>query len=1022
MCAACPTPLLLLIASGLAASTQFTHRANANDPAESIIQSANAREGLCVHVGCGNGVLTAAIAKSGRYLVHGLSLNEEQVQRARNRIQSQKLYGVASVSCCSFKRLPYADNLANLIVVDNLTNVLAAGCSIREIMRILAPQGVVLLSVRTNAGPAKSARDLRAILRQAGVKSYTAIDADGAWAKITKPRPQEMDEWTHAKHGPDRNPVARDTLVQPPNNLRWISGPRWRGTSGVQLSSNGQIIYADGTVRDAFNGLRRFSLRRPGKYKYVTPLLAIGDRIYFNAPRASKFLQAAHAATGDVEFTYEQIKHPRGLAYLHGDLFFINFDGTGCVDAATGELKWLNQKFAFDGRLSHGASALVLAGAHVLVQSPPGRRSGAAGSLACLNRDTGNVIWKKSGEELHGELRLYAHGAVICCDAYRVYPKRVYSLSVDDGSLLWKSPYMNEGKSVGVYAIDGLIWCQHNRKTSGFDAATGKLVRQHVAAPGTFKCAQPAATTQFMPGGNLAFLDLKKGTIDACRIDRNACGADPGVLFCNGLTYSFPKQCSCFSMVRGYTAYTTDESLPALLRETSDVKRSVKGPAFDEQTSVAGVAAMRKEPDSWPAFRHDGMRSASTTAPVPLPLRNHWTTSPEDQPVPGWLADEWQNHPSSGGRVSSVVAANGLIFLSLTNSHRVAALEPQTGKLRWSFTAGGRVLTPPTIDGGLCYFGAQDGWAYCLRIHDGELVWKFRAAPAEHKIVAHGQLESLWPVSGGVLVKNGRAYLSAGRLSNLIGGLVGYALDARTARLIWKQSPPSGYKYTSTNKIAPAYRGDVPVSGDGVIQMGHPRWIVNVDSGQFASNVVPVRHRLVKPIAVPILSSNRDGLWDLSRSKQQGPTDMGHGFLAQEFGGVWAQQLVIRNDRIFGFQLPTIKTNYYSNKQSQSRNNLRLIAWDRSYKELWSRELKEGIELVAMIAAGDVLFATGTERGPERPYYKGILWALSTTDGSELARHELDGLPAGEGLVAAFGKLYVTLQDGRVLCLAKDTR
>ena len=147
---------------------------------------------------------------------------------------------------------------------------------------------------------------------------------------------------------------------------------------------------------------------------------------------------------------------------------------------------------------------------------------------------------------------------------------------------------------------------------------------------------------------------------------------------------------------------------------------------------------------------------------------------------------------------------------------------------------------------------------------------------------------------------------------------------------------------------------------------------------------------------------------------------MGHGYLAQEFGDVWAQQLVVGANRIFGFQLPTIKTYYYENKQTQKRNPLRLVAWDRSYKELWSKPLAEGTEFVGMIGAGEFLFATGTLRLKERPYFKGMLWAYSTADGSELVRFELDGLPAGEGLAAAYGKLYVTMQDGRLLCLAND--
>ncbi len=977
--------------------------------ATSIVAAARARGGLCIHVACGDGSLTAGLAQSGRYLVHGLCLDPRQVAAARRRIQSRKLYGVASIDHNKLTTLPYADDLANLMVVDDLPRVLDAGGSLSEIMRVLAPLGVALVGTREDSAQPLTEAELQAALRQSGIEDFEVIETSGLWARIIKPRPGEMDQWTHAQHGPDRNPVARDTLVEPPNNLRWMYGPLWRGTSGIQLSANGRNIYTDGTVRDAFNGLRVCTLRDLGKYKYVTARLAVGDRIYLTAPRASPFLQAADAATGKIVMTFDCIKNPASVACIDGRLIFAGSEGTGCVAAETGELHWLHEDAQIDDPLPRGASGLVVTERCVLVQTSPSRRSARPARLVCLDRETGNLLWQKPQPEFQGELLLHSQGVVVCHDAYRVYPKHIYAYGLDDGRPLWKSHPMNEGKSVGVYAIDGLIWCQHNRQMVGLSLATGQVKRRFEGTPGTFKCAAPAATTRFIMGGSLGFFDLSQGTTVACRLDRNACAVNPGVLFCNGLTYSFPKQCSCFSMMRGYTAFAADKPL-----DEDRSPRLVMGSAYSEK-----VAAAKTAPSDWLTFRHDDRRSANTGSAVPLPLEKLWELNPEDQQAPDLLRDDWRDHPALGGPVSSVVAAGGLLCASLADSHRVIALDALTGQRRWSFTAGGRVVSPPAISDGRCFFGGQDGCVYCVRLDDGRLVWKFRAAPVDRRVLVCGQLESLWPVTGGVLVKNGRAYFTAGRMSNLAGGLVSYAVAARTGKMLWQQQPPSGYQYTRENKIAPAYRNDIPVSGPEVVQLGHPRWIVHEETGQFAADVVPVQHKYVKPIPVPILGSTRDGLLDLSRSRRQGPTDMGHGYLAQQFGDVWAQQLVIRDDRIFGFQLPTIKTNYYDNKQTQQRTGLRLVAWNASGEELWSQPLPTGVELVAMIGASDTLFATGTERRKERPYFQGYLWAYSATDGSTMARVELDELPAGEGLSAANGKLYVTLQDGRLICLGK---
>ena len=1025
------TTLLVPAIFGLMLSVSW-NRCDANERlAAWILQTARPRQGFCVHIGCGNGALTVELAKSGKHLVHGLSLEASNVPVARRLIEDHMLHGVATVDFCPLqmlplKALPFADAIVNLIIVDDLPRVMKSGCTLQELLRVLAPQGVALIGNRPAVAKPRSETELREYLKTStlplGMVEMTATQSFGVWARFEKARPTAMDEWTHAGHGPDRNPVSLDRLVEPPNNLRWISGPRWLGTNGVQLSAGGRNVYSDGTVRDAFNGLKLFSLRSLGRYKYVTPHLAISNRIYLTAPRASKFLQAADASSGEILHTYEAIKAPKALAYFDRWLLFVNEDGVGSVNSMTGQTRWLNESVKVERQPPRGASVLVVAGERVLVQSSSSPRSQEKGRLVCLSRETGKLLWSIPDADRNGDLLFFADGVVVCCDSYRTYPKRIYAHAIESGKFLWQSPPMHEGKSVGVYAIDGLIWCQHNRQMTGFDPQTGQIKKTFQEAPGTFKCAQPAATSRFVSSGSLGFFDLSEGTVQDCRLDRNGCGSNPGVLFSNGLTYSFPKQCSCFSMMRSYSAYASDAPLTA---PTDDFgKRLLRGDAYSAMTEQAVEGAKSSAVKlarrlDWPMFRHDPQRSASTDSAVALPLQLLWSTRPENQTVPDWLHDDWHSHPASSGPVSPPVISAGTICVALTNSHRVLALDAKTGETRWSFTAGGRVLVPPTLVGGRCLFGSQDGCAYCLRLQDGALIWKFNAAPVDRRLIAHGQLESLWPVSGGVLVSAGRAYFAAGRLSNLVGGLTAYAVDVRSGSVLWRRSPPTGYEHTQSNRVAPAYRNDLPVSGQGVIQLGHPRWVVSPETGEFAKDLAPVTHNSVRPLPLDILTSTRDGLLDFSRSRYQGPTDMGHGLLAQEFGDVRGQQIVVCEDRILGFQLPSIRTRYYNNKQSQQRNGLRLVAWNRDYSELWTRPLAEGTEFHAMIRAGRVIFTTGTRRNKDRPYRTGMLWAFDVEDGSELLAVELTSLPCSEALAVANGCLFVTTQDGQLLCYGK---
>ena len=78
-----------------------------------------------------------------------------------------------------------------------------------------------------------------------------------------------------------------------------------------------------------------------------------------------------------------------------------------------------------------------------------------------------------------------------------------------------------------------------------------------------------------------------------------------------------------------------------------------------------------------------------------------------------------------------------------------------------------------------------------------------------------------------------------------------------------------------------------------------------------------------------------------------------------------------------------------------------------------------------MALAGDVLFVAGTPVAfPEDDLAKayegrmgGVLWAASAGTGEKLAEYTLDAPPAWDSLAAANGLLFLSLADGRVMCL-----
>ena len=69
-------------------------------------------------------------------MVHGLGTDRKAVEAARKYIQSLGLYGRVSIDCLTNDRLPYVDNLINLLVVEKPSIV-----ANDELLRVLAPNG-----------------------------------------------------------------------------------------------------------------------------------------------------------------------------------------------------------------------------------------------------------------------------------------------------------------------------------------------------------------------------------------------------------------------------------------------------------------------------------------------------------------------------------------------------------------------------------------------------------------------------------------------------------------------------------------------------------------------------------------------------------------------------------------------------------------------------------------------------------------------------------------------------------------
>ncbi|MCB1235287.1 MAG: class I SAM-dependent methyltransferase, partial [Verrucomicrobiae bacterium] len=186
-----------LLAAGLCFSNpRGAIAAPADDTAAAIFEATGVKGGFVVHLGSGDGELTAALKASDSYVVHGLDTDAAKVASARETLLAKGVYGKVSIDRLDGKKLPYTEGTVNLVVADS--DAAANWVSEDEIRRVLAPLGV-------------------AYLRTPG----------GDWTKIEKPWPKEIDEWTHYLHDAGGNAVAHDSVVGPPRRMKWVGSPRW---------------------------------------------------------------------------------------------------------------------------------------------------------------------------------------------------------------------------------------------------------------------------------------------------------------------------------------------------------------------------------------------------------------------------------------------------------------------------------------------------------------------------------------------------------------------------------------------------------------------------------------------------------------------------------------------------------------------------------------------------------------------------------------------------------------------------
>lgn len=1058
--------LLILTLSVFARLAPAADPQRSFDSMQELVRASGVTGGLVVHLGNGDGAATADLFINDRFVVHGLYRYRDAVQTARQQLKQKNLYGKVSVQHWDRADLPYTDNLLNLVVADELGEV-----PLQEILRVLAPHGTAF--VKSGTTWQKTVKPWPADIDE--WTHYLHGPDNNAVAQDEVVGVPRHVQWVgDPKYARGHEQLASVSAMVSAGG-RLFSVVDMGVTADIRMPARWQLV-----ARDAFNGLVLWTRNidqwhshlhsfRSGPADLPFRLVAVGSHVYMSTGDDKPVL-ALDAATGKEIITYVGTEQTRQIIRVDDRLIMLA--GTSQVEvrrngpdtarrtiiaanAESGEILWRERVSA------NTLIPLVVSGKNVLYQTDE--------HLVCLALASGDEVWKVAHPVNLGKNKktwswasptLTAQNDIVYVADFRT----LSAVSVTDGKVLWNCS-SREGFSSppDIFVINGLMWRGYTGQRGGTDfgeglnAITGELEKTLATEKAWeyptlahARCYRPKATNRFILASRsgVEFINVDSGKVNLNHWVRGTC--QYGIMPCNGLLYAPPHSCACNikSMFRGMSALAPES--PARSSTPENDARLEKGPAFGKVTESDAIAAPSED---WPVFRHDNERSGSTSTKVPHKLRQMWQAK-------------------IGGRLSSPVASRGKIYVADIDAHTVHALNASDGKPLWQFTAGGRIDSPPTVHNNRLFFGSADGWIYCVRATDGALVWRFRGAPQERRIVVRGQLESAWPVHGSVLVEDGTLVASAGRSSYLDGGIYIYRLDPATGRQLSEtiidsleesgDQPPGGVDLRGVlNDVLSVSEGSVYMrhlkidfeTGDD-LAIGPPHlfaptgylddnwwhrtyWIFGSDAvcmppvNESGWQIWPRVGNMLP--SGRILSLGQHTVFGYGRDKYPA------GHSGQRRGG---EQYRLFAAEKLGETLPSNKEDQHLRSfNSGRRRGLEVTERDRQGGgsrlniHLWSQTTP--IFVRSLVLADNTLFLAGPPesddlRGSKLTLLDGSkseavflgkagasLCVVEAEHGRQLAQHELPSAPVFDGMIAAQRQLFLSLQDGSLLCFGE---
>ncbi|MCC5850158.1 MAG: PQQ-binding-like beta-propeller repeat protein [Verrucomicrobia bacterium] len=709
--------------------------------------------------------------------------------------------------------LPFQSNLVNVLVLDRAT---AARLGEDEVRRVLVPG-----------------------------HGFALIDGH----EFRQPRPEGMDVWLGYGRDGSGNRASRDTELQPPNSIQWLMGPRdVRGNDPHMISDRFHIIHhgwyqgekfgevfpggrSDLFVRDAFNGITRWSMPHNGGSDFPWGMMAFSDgrRHYQVKNNHRRTMEIRDLATGEV--VQENLRHlkwaehfgdeenPRSVrmarrpesfsmrVFTDGTRIY-HLDGGNIIRAMSldgQDLLWEHTlpdgEYSDMGAIDGDALAVVVSSTYDYpVASNRNQRDNTNIAKAIMGLDpaTGELRWRYDGVEGYPLFYFTVDHGFVVASAHLDSPG-----SARDNRPHSTRPTLDQVAGNILVSLDAATGREHFKRTDFSDLRNDSLRQNLNVFPDRIVINEE----------RLAYVvDVRTGETLHARIDlggpRNGWNATtPNWIISNGLFVSHDgsethdagvritwPQYSSFSKPANGMFYVppgleTIHGSSHVGLMTALVHEDLPSPLADDQRLIVSGQASGSLPATgdWHALRADHQRSGYNPVDGPASLDLAWTAQVDIPSQEGNMAEGRQLNNAIPGALTPAVIDSQRVLVAGVDDHRLICYDLTNGSERWSLRLGGRMVGPPTLAGEVAFVGVNDGTVSAVNLSDGSIIWTFLAAPYERLLSAHHQLESTHPVFPPVL-HNGTLYVNAGRHGYADNGI-----------FVWGLNPADGSVRSKTN-------------------------------------------------------------------------------------------------------------------------------------------------------------------------------------------------------------------------------